>query len=60
VDLAELALHIESKYDVIYQSQESYYFLLKSAQISGKISPNKNLQGASKLVSEKTPKLISI
>jgi len=33
-DLAELAIHIESKYDVIYQSQENYYSLLKSAKIS--------------------------
>jgi putative transposase len=59
-DLAELAIHIESKYDVIYQSQESYYFLLKSAQISWKKSQKKNSQGASKLVSKKKPNLISI
>ena len=59
-DLAELAIHIESKYDVIYQSQESYYSLLKSAKISGEKSQNKNPQGSSKLVSEKKPKLISI
>jgi transposase len=29
VGLAELAIHIESKYDVIYQSQESYTNFLK-------------------------------
>jgi putative transposase len=52
-DLAELAIHIESKYDVIYQSQESYYSLLKSAKISWKKSQKKNPQGSSKLVSEK-------
>lgn len=52
-DLAELAIHIESKYDVIYQSQESYYSLLKSANISWKKSPQKNPRGSSKLVSEK-------
>jgi len=52
-DLAELAIHIESKYDVIYQSKESYYSLLKSALISGKKSHKKNPQGSSKLVSEK-------
>jgi putative transposase len=59
-DLAELAIHIESKYDVIYQSQESYYSLLKSAKISWKKSQKKNPQGSSKLVSEKKQKLISI
>jgi len=48
--LAELAIHIESKYEVIYQSQESYYSLLKSAKISSKKSQKKNPQGSSKLV----------
>ena len=52
-DLAELAIHIESKYDVIYQSQESYYSLLKSAKISWTKSHKKKPQGSSKLVSEK-------
>ncbi len=59
-DLAELAIHIESKYDVIYQSQQSYYALLKSAKISGKKSQKKNPQGSPKLVSEKKKKLLSI
>jgi putative transposase len=58
-DLAELAIHIESKYEVIYQSQESYYSLFKSAKISWKKSPKKNPQGTPKLVNEKK-KLISI
>jgi transposase len=52
-DLAELAIHIESKYDVIYQSQQSYYSLLKSAKISWKKSQKKNPQGSPKLVSKK-------
>ena len=30
-DIAELAIHIEEKYEVIYQSQQSYYSLFKSA-----------------------------
>ena len=30
-DLAELAIYIESKYEVIYQSPQNYYSLLKSA-----------------------------
>jgi putative transposase len=59
-DFAELAIHIESKYDILYQSQESYYSLLKSAKISGKKSQKRNPQGSSKLVSEKKQKLISI
>jgi putative transposase len=59
-DLAELAIHIESKYDVIYQSQQSYYSLLESAKISWKKSQKKNPQGSPKLVSEKKQKLISI
>ena len=52
-DLAELAIHIESKYDVVYQSQQSYYSLLKLAIISWKKSPKKTPQGSPKLVSEK-------
>lgn len=52
-DLAELAIHIESKYDVIYQSQQSYYSLLESAKISWKKSQKRNSQGSPKLVSEK-------
>jgi transposase len=52
-ELAELAIHIESKYDVIYQSQQSYYSLLESARISEKNSQKKNLQGSPKLVSKK-------
>jgi len=59
-ELAELAIHIESKYDVTYQSQQSYYSLLKSAKISWKKSQKKNPQGSPKLVSEKKQKLISI
>jgi putative transposase len=60
-DLAELAIHIESKYEVIYQSQQSYYSLFESAKVSWKRSQKKNPQGASKLVSEKkNKKLISI
>ena len=30
-NLAELAIYIESKYEVIYQSQQSYYSLFESA-----------------------------
>jgi len=52
-DLAELGIHIESKYDVIYQSQQSYYSLFESAKITVKKSQNKNTQGSPKLVSEK-------
>ena len=48
--IAELAIHIEEKYEVIYQSQQSYYFLFKSAQISWKKSQKKNPKGNSKLV----------
>jgi putative transposase len=59
-DLAELAIHIESKYDVIYQSQQRYYSLLESAKISWKKSQKKNPQGFPKLVSKKKQKLISI
>jgi putative transposase len=59
-ELAELAIHIESKYDVIYQSQQSYYSLLESARISEKNSQKKNPQGSPKLVSKKKQKLISI
>jgi transposase len=44
-DLAELAIHIESKYDVIYQSQQSYYSLLKSAKLVGK-SPRRKIPKA--------------
>ena len=59
-DFAELAIHLESQYDVIYQSQQSYYSLLELAKISWKKSPKKNPQGSPKLVSEKNQKLISI
>jgi putative transposase len=52
-DFAELAIHIESKYEVIYQSQQSYYSLFESAKVSWKKSQNKNPQGAYKLVSKK-------
>ena len=30
-DVAELAIYIKNKYEVIYQSQQSYYCLFKSA-----------------------------
>jgi transposase len=58
-DLAELAIHIESKYDLIYQFKKSYYSLFESAKISGKKFQKKNPQGVPKLVSKKK-KLISI
>jgi putative transposase len=59
-DFAELAIHLESQYDVIYQSQQSYYSLLESAKISGKKSQKRNPHASPKLVSEKNQKLISI
>jgi len=42
-DLAELAIHIESKYDVIYQSQQSYYGCISLMQIYKKIAKMKKL-----------------
>jgi putative transposase len=33
-DVAELAIYIEDKYKVIYQSQQSYYCLFESARVS--------------------------
>ena len=59
-DLAELAIYIESKYGVIYQSQQSYYSLFKSAQVSWKKSQKKNPKGSPKLVEYKKNKLTSI
>ena len=59
-DLAELAIPIEPKYDVIYQPQQSYYSLLESAKISGKKSQKKTPLGSPKLISKKKQKLISI
>jgi transposase len=52
-NLAELAIYIESKYGVIYQSQQSYYSLFESAQISWKKSQKKNPKGDPKLVEDK-------
>ena len=52
-DLAELAIYIESKYGVIYQSQQSYYSLFESAQVSWKNSQKKNPKGSPKLVEAK-------
>jgi len=52
-DLAELAIYIESKYGVIYQSQQSYYSLFESAQISWKKSQKKNPKGDPKFVESK-------
>jgi putative transposase len=45
VHLEELILHIEEKYGVIYQSQQSYYALLDLAKISWKKSQKKNPKG---------------
>ena len=33
-DLAKLAIYIESTYEVIYQSPQSYYSLFESARVS--------------------------
>jgi putative transposase len=52
-DIAELAIHIEEKYEVIYQSQQSYYSLFKSAQVSWKKSQKNNPKGIPKLVEDK-------
>jgi putative transposase len=52
-DLAELAIYIQSKYEVIYQSQQSYYSLFESARVSWKKSQKKNSKGAPKLVEDK-------
>ena len=52
-DFAELAIYIEAKYGVIYQSQQSYYSLFESAQISWKKSQKKNPKGSPKLVEDK-------
>ncbi len=59
-NIAELAIHIEEKYEVIYQSRQSYYFLFKSAQVSWKKSQKKNPKGNPKLVEDKKKKLPSI
>ena len=52
-NIAELAIHIEEKYEVIYQSRQSYYFLFKSAQVSWKKSQKNNPKGSPKLVEDK-------
>ncbi len=59
-DLAELAIYIESKYEVIYQSPQSYYSLFESARLSWKNSQKKNPKGDPKLVEDKKKKLTSI
>jgi hypothetical protein len=60
-DLAELAIHIESKYDVIYQSQLSLLLLyLNQQKLVGKSPRRKIPKAPLKLVSEKKKKLISI
>jgi transposase len=41
-ELAELAIYIESKYEVIYQSQQSYYFYLNQLKLVGK-SPKRRI-----------------
>jgi transposase len=41
-DIAELAIHIEEKYEVIYQSQQSYYFYLNQLKLVGK-SPKRRI-----------------
>jgi len=52
-DLAELAIYTESKYEVIYQSPQSYYSLFESARLSWKKSQKKNPKGDPKLVEDK-------
>ena len=59
-DLAELAIYIESKYEVIYQSLQSYYSLFESTRVSWKKSQKKNPKGDTKLVEDKKKKLMSI
>jgi len=59
-DLAELAIYIEDKYEVIYQSQQSYYSLFKSDRVNWKKSPKNNPKGDPKLVEDKKKKLTSI
>jgi transposase len=44
---------IEEKYEVIYQSQQSYYSLFKSAQVSWKKSQKNKSKGSPKLVEDK-------
>ena len=58
-DLAELAIYIEDKYEVIYQSQQSYYYLFESARVSWKKSQKKNPKRNPKLVEDKKKKLTS-
>jgi putative transposase len=52
-DLADLAIYIESKYEVIYQLPQNYYSLFESARVSWKKSKNKNSKGDPKLVEDK-------
>ena len=52
-DLAELAIYIESKYEVIYQSPQSYYSLFKAARVSWKKSQKKNPKKDPNLVEDK-------
>jgi putative transposase len=59
-DVAELAIYIEDKYEVIYQSQQSYYCLFESARVSCNKSQKKNPKGDPKLVEDKKKKLTSI
>ncbi len=59
-DLAELAIYIESTYEVIYQSPQSYYSLFESARVSWKKSQKKNSKGEPKLIEDKKKNLTSI
>lgn len=52
-NLDELVIHVEVKYDVIYQSKQSYYDLFSDAGISWKKSQKLNPKMNSELVKKK-------
>ena len=56
-ELSELEYHLAEKYDVVYESKQSYYDLLEEAGLSWKKTSKVNPKADAKAVSEK--KLLS-
>ncbi len=57
-DIDELVTYLDEKYGVIYQSKQSYYDLLSTAEISWKKSQKKNPKSDADLVKKKREEIL--